>query len=135
MDELKPCPFCGGDASIFVLKKRFKSIIVCTTPECGFMRHSYNNGDTDENAARRLIAAWNRRTNNFTQGYGDALETVENEPTADVEEVVRCKNCKYCEKFIDDFGVAKYFCVYFCGSQETEQDGYCHRGRKNEQVH
>lgn len=24
----------------------------------------YNNGDTDENAARRLIAAWNRRTNN-----------------------------------------------------------------------
>lgn len=58
---LKPCPFCGGDARIVVLKKGFKSIIVCTTPECGFMRHSYNNGDTDENAARRLTAAWNRR--------------------------------------------------------------------------
>lgn len=58
---LKPCPFCGGDARIVVLKKGFKSIIVCMTPECGFMRHSYNNGDTDENAARRLTTAWNRR--------------------------------------------------------------------------
>ena len=63
MTELKPCPFCGGDARIIVLKKGFKSIIVCTTPECGFTRHSYNNGDTDENSAKRLIAAWNRRTN------------------------------------------------------------------------
>ena len=58
---LKPCPFCGGEARIVVLKKGFKSIIVCMTRECGFRRHSYNNGDTDENAARRLIAAWNRR--------------------------------------------------------------------------
>lgn len=48
----------------------------------------------------------------------------------DVVKVVRCKDCKYCEKFVDDFGVEKYFCVYFCGSQETEQNGYCHRGRK-----
>lgn len=71
----------------------------------------------------------------YTQGYEDALDAVENEPTADVEEVVRCKDCKYCKKFVDDFGVAKYFCVYFCGSQKTKQDGYCHRGRKNEQVH
>lgn len=58
---LKPCPFCGGEARIVVLKKGFKSIIVCMTPECGFRRHSHNNGDTDENAARRLAAAWNRR--------------------------------------------------------------------------
>ena len=60
-DLLKRCPFCGGEARIVVLKKGFKSIIVCTTPECGVMRHSYNNGDTDENAARRLTVAWNRR--------------------------------------------------------------------------
>lgn len=63
-EELKQCPFCGGDARIMVLKKGYKSIIFCTTPQCGFMRYSYNNGDTDENAARRLIAAWNRRANN-----------------------------------------------------------------------
>ena len=36
--ELKPCPFCGGYAEIVVLKKGFKSIIYCTTPDvalCG----------------------------------------------------------------------------------------------------
>ena len=63
-DLLKPCPFCGGDARIVVLKKGFKSIIVCTTPECGFRRHSYNNGATDETVAMKLTAAWNRRMNN-----------------------------------------------------------------------
>ena len=62
-DLLKPCPFCGGEARIVVLKKGFKSIIVCMTPECGFRRHSYNNGATDETVAQRLIAAWNRRAN------------------------------------------------------------------------
>lgn len=62
-DLLKPCPFCGGEARIVVLKKGFKSIIVCMTPECGFSRHSYNNGATDETVAQRLIAAWNRRAN------------------------------------------------------------------------
>ena len=60
-EELKPCPFCGGKAEITVIAKRYKSIIDCTTPQCGLTRHSYNNGDTDENAARRLAAAWNRR--------------------------------------------------------------------------
>ena len=60
-DLLKPCPFCGGDAIIVVLKKGFKSIVVCTTPGCGCGRHSYNNGATDETVAQRLIAAWNRR--------------------------------------------------------------------------
>lgn len=60
-EGLKPCPFCGGEAKIDVIEKGFKSIIFCTTPECGFMRHSFNNGDTDENAALRLKTAWNRR--------------------------------------------------------------------------
>lgn len=59
--ELKPCPFCGGEAKIIVVKKGFESIITCTTYYCGFMRHSFNNGDTDENAALRLTTAWNRR--------------------------------------------------------------------------
>ena len=60
-NELKPCPFCGGKAEIIVAEKGVMSIITCTTTYCGFMRHSFNNGDTDENAARRLTAAWNRR--------------------------------------------------------------------------
>lgn len=51
--------------------------------------------------------------------------------TASVKEVVRCRNCKYCESFVDDFGVDKYFCGYFCGSQRTDPNGYCYRGRKS----
>lgn len=61
-NKLKPCPFCGGKAEIQVVEKGVKSIIYCTTYYCGFMRRSFNNGDTDENAALRLATAWNRRT-------------------------------------------------------------------------
>lgn len=61
MEGLKPCPFCGGKAKIFVIEKGVKSVIYCLTPSCGFHRHSYNNGDTDEHAALRLTTAWNRR--------------------------------------------------------------------------
>lgn len=64
MEELKPCPFCGGKAEIVVFKKGFRSSIVCTTPECNFRRFDFNKGDTDEIVAQRLIAAWNRRVNN-----------------------------------------------------------------------
>ena len=61
MNELKSCPFCGGKAKITVVEKGVHSIIYCTTHYCGFERHSFNNGDTDENAALRLTIAWNRR--------------------------------------------------------------------------
>lgn len=67
MDELKPCPFCGGEAEIIVIEKGVKSIIRCKTHWCGFERHSYNNGDTDENAARRLASVWNTRTEAHTK--------------------------------------------------------------------
>lgn len=62
MAELLPCPFCGGEARIIVVEKGVHSIIQCTTSYCGFMRHSFNNGDTDEYAALRLTTAWNTRT-------------------------------------------------------------------------
>lgn len=72
--ELKPCPFCGGTAEIVVIKKGFKSIIACTTPHCGFIRHSFNNGDTDEHAALRLTTAWNSRTTDDKQSEWISVE-------------------------------------------------------------
>lgn len=71
MVKLKPCPFCGGEAKIWVAEKGVKSIISCTTPHCGFHRHSYNNGDTDEHAALRLTTAWNSR---FEQSKGVEID-------------------------------------------------------------
>lgn len=82
----------------------------------------------DANAAIKSFKDSHIEGNCYTPNF--IVEFVEKQPTANVEEVVRCKDCKYCEKFVDDFGVEKYFCVYFCGSQETEQNGYCYRGRK-----
>jgi hypothetical protein len=62
--ELKPCPFCGGEAKFRVVKEGEMSIIYCTTHYCGFSRHSYNNGETDQEVAERLTIAWNRRADN-----------------------------------------------------------------------
>ena len=59
--ELKPCPFCGGKGKIIVVQKGITSVITCTTSYCGFMRRSFNNGETDEDVALRLTNAWNRR--------------------------------------------------------------------------
>lgn len=65
--ELKPCPFCGGKAEIRVVKEGEMSIIYCATYYCGFSRHSYNNGETDQEVAVRLAIAWNRRADNDGQ--------------------------------------------------------------------
>lgn len=56
-----------------------------------------------------------------------AAATIDAIPTADVEEVVRCKNCKYCEK-IDDH---EWWC---CGrgfpAVLTAPEDYCSKGAK-----
>lgn len=55
----------------------------------------------------------------FTQGYEDALSTVENEPTADVVKIVRCKDCKF-------YSVNGHCGVLgFC-----EPDEFCSRGER-----
>ena len=97
-----PCPFCGAKAEIDVVKKGYKSIISCKTHWCGFLRHSYNNGDTDVNAARRLLSIWNTR-----QG----------------PPIVRCGECKHyktpvgavggwCECELTPFDEPDDFCSY-----------------------
>lgn len=60
MTNLKPCPFCGGKASLVYLEP--VSWVVCQ--KCGAVsamaRDSYEVGDSKEKAAE----AWNRRTDN-----------------------------------------------------------------------
>lgn len=43
----------------------------------------------------------------YTTGYGDAIDAIENAPTADVVEVVRCKDCKYLQVINDGKVYAK----------------------------
>lgn len=88
--ELKPCPFCGGEARIIVVEKGVHSIIECTTHYCGFMRHSFNNGDTDEHAALRLTTAWNSRAINAEK----QIEAEWVKIGVGITERVVCSNCK-----------------------------------------
>ena len=50
-------------------------------------------------------------------------------PTADVVEVVRCKDCKHL--LVDDEGY--YYCSDSCGLDGTNLDDYCSDGERREE--
>lgn len=59
-EELKPCPFCGGEAD--VVCRGFYKVAKCIT--CGAEGRHFN-GDTSDyphNAPVEAAAAWNQRT-------------------------------------------------------------------------
>lgn len=54
--ELKPCPFCGGDAELKDLERQFdRWECSCNNPDCDAIVATY--GSTPEEAAEK----WNRR--------------------------------------------------------------------------
>lgn len=53
------------------------------------------------------------------------VEAIKNAPTADVVEVVRCKDCKYHEE--DETGV---WCSRVLNSHKTVEDNFCKFGAK-----
>ena len=52
MTELKPCPFCGGEAEIRVGYNH--SYVRCSTPECYVRTRRYK-------TAEEAVGLWNRR--------------------------------------------------------------------------
>lgn len=84
MDELKPCPFCGGEAHIFNMETLGYSFVRCG--KCGIGTPSFPWFDDDvsliyrwikddrfyepepkadkDSAQEKAIAAWNRRVDN-----------------------------------------------------------------------
>lgn len=56
-------------------------------------------------------------------------EDLKNLPTADVVEVVRCKDCKYCEHWYADKG--RCFLWHESGIDVFE-DGFCNYGERRE---
>ena len=61
MIELKPCPFCGGKARLFV-----SNGVRVLCPKCGATTRILVDGERVEtNAVENVIKSWNRRKNNF----------------------------------------------------------------------
>lgn len=62
MAELKPCPFCGGKASLFV--NDGVRVLCC---QCGIstkaMCDAMSFDGVETNATKLVIDAWNRRVN------------------------------------------------------------------------
>lgn len=55
-------------------------------------------------------------------------------PTADVENVVHCKDCRFAQLFVmDAFGV-KYNCIYYglCDDRIVDENEYCACGERME---
>lgn len=54
--ELKPCPFCGGKAEVFVANYSKRVTVWCANPDCGVKPFTMYTTELAES-----IKAWNRR--------------------------------------------------------------------------
>ena len=84
-NELKPCPFCGGEAVLESCKVRkgYESFIQCNGGCLALMRTiTY---DTEEEAIENVIKAWEKRTNNIDEKV--LIERIKRH-----KENVRCDN-------------------------------------------
>lgn len=60
MDKLKPCPFCGGKARMFV----YGGVrVICSECYSGTTIFT-DNAECDSAAVETVIEAWNRRVDN-----------------------------------------------------------------------
>lgn len=62
---------------------------------------------------------------------------VDNAPTVDAVEVVRCKDCVYCKRFNDVYQLPKLdvlICRYCCDEDEVTENDYCSWGERKGEV-
>lgn len=60
MFDLKPCPFCGGKARLFVGSG---VRVICSKCHAGTMILT-DNMEYESNSVETVVEAWNRRTDN-----------------------------------------------------------------------
>ena len=64
MDEIKPCPFCGGDGVLKTnhnhTKERYYTAVRCTNCYCQ-ARTFVTSAEPDEQINSKAISAWNTR--------------------------------------------------------------------------
>ena len=69
MSDLKPCPFCGGEAEFVFTPKHFtpyhEAGIWCKNRKCLIhVWHRFDNSISDDEIKEMLTELWNRRANN-----------------------------------------------------------------------
>lgn len=77
-EELKPCPFCGGEAALICGEHAFVDFKVrCTHDNCWAESGLFNGPDSNTNRSE-TIAAWNRRSDAaIAQARREALPLLE----------------------------------------------------------
>lgn len=93
----------------------------------------------DADALRHNVLYWADSKNlqgNHEQAkaFNYCLCMIDDMPTADVVEVVRCKDCKYYKEYIGNKGSAMMcFCPCCIGGQgKKSEDDYCSYGERRE---
>ena len=83
----------------------------------------------DANLLKREL--WEQRVENGLLSFFDMIEIIDEQPTADVVEVVRCEECKH------SLNCSKNIAMYGKGRSMYEDITFCSYGerRKNEQIH
>ena len=68
----------------------------------------------------------------FADLLNDIIEVIDTQPTADVVEVVRCKDCKHYE-WADNraFGMPTKYCSW-TGFEDVDDNDFCSRGERRE---
>ena len=65
MDELKPCPFCGGNADLEVYDGRYGPFLYAACELCGASSKQFRVAKGEDpwegKAARQAASFWNRR--------------------------------------------------------------------------
>ena len=61
-NELRPCPFCGGEAKLYVSDGVRVMCLKCRATS-KILKDEYNGFEIRTNAVKSVIEAWNRRTN------------------------------------------------------------------------
>lgn len=151
MAELKPCPFCGGEAAFLgttctIKCKQCGGAFIATNPVVARME---------------IAAAWNRRvaimwlidanrlydtaeekymedrskTENvitrvmLSQARQKIQELIAYAPSVDAEPVVRCQDCKNFRRNEEN----DPYCADRRGLSDPEPDGYCSYGERREE--
>ena len=61
----------------------------------------------------------------------DAMSVINEQPTVEAVEVIRCQGCRYYKEYMDPHGVNMTECGYGAPFWK-EPNGYCHRAKRKE---